>query len=154
MELVGTELGPDDARTNGWFESTDLLAERKEVADARLVAVQEDESRRAAATAVAPWRRFHYRYLASDFAWDAAGLLPDGEQRTAALLCEAGSWLKDRDTEAADRFYKAMVRRCGATPLGIEADKLRWFPALADTDLAFTDRIVQALPEDERPFEE
>jgi hypothetical protein len=154
MELMGTELGPDNARTNGAFWAEDLLADRKQAAEARMVTLQEDESRRAAATAVTPWRRFHYRYLASDLAWEAAALLPDGEQRTAALLCEAGLWLKDRDTEAADRFYKAMVRRCGATPLGIEADKLRWFPTLADKDLTFTDRIVQALPEDERPFEE
>jgi hypothetical protein len=154
MEMVGTELGPDGARTNGGFDSEDMLAARKGIAEARFVAVQEDESRRASATAVAPWRRFHYRYLASDLAWDAAELLPDGEQRTAALLCEAGSWLKNRDPKAADRFYKAMVRRCGATPLGIEADKLRWFPTLADEDRAFTDRIAQALPEDERPFEE
>lgn len=154
MELVGTELGPDDARSNGGYESEDLLAERKRVEDARVVAVREEESRRAAATAVAPWRRFHYRYLAADLAWDAASLLPDGDPRTAALLCEAGSWLKDRDPQAADRFYKAMVRRCGATPLGIEAERLRWFPELAANDMAFADRVVQALPEGERPFEE
>ena len=30
-----------------------------------------------------------------------------------------------------DRFYKALVRRCGRTPLGALADRLRWFPTEA-----------------------
>lgn len=153
MEIVGTELGPDDARTNGGFELEDMLALREGMEGAHLVAVRDEESRRASATAVKPWRRFHYRHLAGDLAWEAAQLLPDGEQRTAALLCEAGSWLRIGDPKAADRFYKAMVRRCGATPLGIEADRLRWFPTLEDKHLAFPDRIARPLPEDESPFE-
>jgi hypothetical protein len=42
--------------------------------------------------------------------------------------------LKDRAPQEADRFYKALVRRCGRTPLGREADRLRWFPAADPTD--------------------
>ncbi len=73
-----------------------------------------------------PEDRFHYRYEAADHAWDAA----DQSDQTARVLCVAGSWLKDRDPQAADRFYKALVRRCGKTQLGREADKLRWFPKI------------------------
>ena len=51
---------------------------------------------------------------------------------TARVLCEAGTWLKNRDPQAADRFYKALVRRCGRTDIGREADQLRWFPPLAE----------------------
>ena len=48
------------------------------------------------------------------------------------MLWQAGTWLKSRDPKAADRFYKALVRRCGTTRLGQEADRLRWFPKTAD----------------------
>jgi branched-subunit amino acid transport protein len=42
----------------------------------------------------------------------------------------AGSWLKNRDPQAADVFYKALVRRCPKTDIGKEADRIRWFPML------------------------
>jgi hypothetical protein len=32
------------------------------------------------------------------------------------------------DARRADRFYKALVRRCRNTPLGAEAERKRWFP--------------------------
>ena len=57
--------------------------------------------------------------------------MPDNDDETARMLCIAGSWIKARDSETADRFYKAMVRRCGKTDLGKEADKLRWFPKIS-----------------------
>jgi len=72
--------------------------------------------------------RWHYRYIAADLAWEAARLMPDDSPETADVLCEAGGWLKDRDPKAADRFYKALVRRCTQTPLGQAADEKRWFP--------------------------
>ncbi|HEX6861977.1 MAG TPA: hypothetical protein VF414_04125, partial [Thermoanaerobaculia bacterium] len=74
-----------------------------------------------------PWKRFHYRYRAADLAWEAAGLLPAGEEK-AGMLATAGSWLGARDPQAAQRFYKQLVRCCGNTELGREADELRWFP--------------------------
>jgi len=77
---------------------------------------------------VVPERRYHYRYIAVEFAWQAADLLPDEWNETARVLCIAGSWLAAKEPKAADRFYKALVRRCGTTKLGKEADKLRWFP--------------------------
>ena len=56
--------------------------------------------------------------------------MPNESDETARLLCEAGTWLKIHDPKAADRFYKAMVLRCGTTQLGQQADKRRWFPPL------------------------
>ncbi len=56
--------------------------------------------------------------------------MPDNSDETARVLCIAGSWLKIRDPQAADQFYKTLVRRCGKTKLGREADKLRWFPKI------------------------
>jgi hypothetical protein len=40
--------------------------------------------------------------------------------------------LKYRHPQAADRFYKAMVVRCGTTDLGRQANELRWFPRLPE----------------------
>jgi len=38
--------------------------------------------------------------------------------------------LKYLEPDAADRFYKALVRRCRKTEIGAKADRLRWFPEL------------------------
>ena len=57
-------------------------------------------------------------------------MMPEQTDRTARRFCIAGRWLCVRDDQAADRFYKALVRRCGKTALGKKADKLRWFPKL------------------------
>ena len=77
-----------------------------------------------------PEARFHYRYQAAFLALDAARLLPDNADETARILCTAGSWLKERDPQTADLFYKALVRRCRKTAIGAEADRKRWFPKL------------------------
>jgi hypothetical protein len=150
LELLGTELGPDSASTNGGVAESDMLALRSEMEDAHLVAVQPEERRRAESTALRPWRRFHYRYIGCDLAWEAAALMPDGSVETAAVLCEAGSWIKILNPKEADRFYKAMVKRCGKTQLGRQAEALRWFPPLAQSDMAFADLMPIALHEPDR----
>jgi len=86
-----------------------------------------DETARVQRHRVRPWKRYHYRYRAADLAWEAAALLPSGDEK-AGMLATAGSWLGARDPRAADRFYKQLVRCCGTTDLGREADELRWFP--------------------------
>ena len=87
-----------------------------------------EELTRATRSRAEPYKRYHYRYVAAELAWRAASLLPDGVDATANALCAAGSWLKDRDPEAAERFYRALVRRCPETDLGRRAASLRWFP--------------------------
>jgi hypothetical protein len=67
---------------------------------------------------------------AAALGWQAAQALPDNSDETARVLCIAGSWLKYHDPKAADRFYKALVRRCRQTALGELADRKRWFPIL------------------------
>ena len=127
MELFGTEVEPD------WFVYKGNFV-RKSASDVRglsssdeLVPVTLDEQYRLKHN-LTPERRFHYRYIAVEFAWQAADLLPDEWDETARVLCIGGSWLAAKEPQAADRFYKALVRRCGTTQLGKEADKLRWFP--------------------------
>ena len=106
-----------------------VAARATNIAVGRVVASL-DERDRAARNAPQVQERFHYRYLAANLAWEGAKLLPDDSEETARVLCLAGTWLKNRDQRAADRFYKALVRRCRKTALGAEADRLRWFPPM------------------------
>jgi tetratricopeptide (TPR) repeat protein len=130
MELLGTEVGPDWFVYDGDFNLGSIeqqLKDRSQVAVPRLT---EDERRRVASNPVRPEKRYHYRYVAAEYAWQAALLMPDASERTALVLATGGSWLKHKDPVAADRFYKALVKRCRSTDLGREADRLRWFPPL------------------------
>ena len=138
LELLGTELDPDWASLHANFALCPPDLARAHRPSSHLNRSTSDEIQRAQAHATAPDHRWHYRYLAADLAWEAIALLPDQSDETARRLCETGSWLKIHDPHAADRFYKALVRRCGKTQLGREADRLRWFPPLD------RDRVTQS----------
>ncbi|MFI5379793.1 MAG: tetratricopeptide repeat protein [Tepidisphaerales bacterium] len=126
MELLGMELGPDGAIHAGEYpEDTE---QREGDGKATVVRPTREELDRFAASAAKPDMRFHYRYIAADHAWAAAELLPDNTDNKAAILCEAGGWLKNRDPKAAQRFYAALVKHCGNTALGRQAADLHWFP--------------------------
>lgn len=128
LELMGTELAPDYYIWSGNYaplgEDNDPVRE----ADGKLLPLGKEESRRHQQSAPPVVKRFHYRYIAADHAWAAAALMPDQSDQTADVLWQAGRWLTLKDPAAADRFYKALVNRCGKTALGKEADSLRWFP--------------------------
>lgn len=126
LELRGTELAPDFAIWHGNFRGPSFLATRNSAGGASTPS--DDEAARAFASDARPNLRFHYRYRAADLAWEAAPLLPDNSAELAALLQQAGAWLKARDPIAADRFYQALVTRCVETDAGREARRHRWFP--------------------------
>ena len=129
MSLIGAELAPDGTIYRGNGGHWDMGQSRlKAKAESAKLGPSADEEARWARHRIEPDKRFHYRYIASEIAWRAAELLPDGSDRTAHILCQAGSWLKTQDPDYADRFYKALVIRCGQTELGQEADRIRWFP--------------------------
>jgi tetratricopeptide (TPR) repeat protein len=130
MELLGTEVEPDWSVYNGRFERESFSQIRSVAGPNELVGSTVDEQWRIEQHLTDPEKRFHYRYAAAELAWQAAEFMPDESDQTARVLCIAGCWLKDRDPQAADRFYKTMVRRCGKTKLGKEADQLRWFPKI------------------------
>ncbi len=133
LDLLATELEPDWAALGGQFE-IEAASEARATAGAVEVVPSTADERRRLRQYVGPRKRFHYRYIAADLAWEAAELMPNESEETAKVLCEAGSWLKGRDPKAADRFYKALVKRCGTTPLGRKAAELNWFPKLRDDD--------------------
>lgn len=136
MELFGTELQPDWFVEGGNFEAGVTWQDRAtNAAFAKINFASADETARAATHGVEPDERWHYRELsfrmrdqAADLAWEAAKTMPDNSDDTARLLCTAGGW--ERDLPAADKFYKALVRRCRKTTIGAQADRMRWFPVL------------------------
>ncbi|MDR3458316.1 MAG: hypothetical protein P4N60_12775 [Verrucomicrobiae bacterium] len=130
LELFGTELEPDWGVLGGEYEFDPTWQGRKtNLWRATINVADRDEIERASSRYTEPDRRFHYRWQAAALAWEAAQLMPDNSEDTARMLCTGGTWLKDRDPQGADKFYKALVRRCRKTNLGEEADKIRWFPA-------------------------
>ena len=127
MELFGTELAPDWSLCDGNCEGT-LTATLRTGEPFTLLPASSAELQRYDAHRPDPDVRFHYRYQAAFLGWEAAKLLPDNSDQTAWVLCTSGSWLKARDPQTADLFYKSLVRRCRKTELGDEADRRRWFP--------------------------
>lgn len=91
-----------------------------------------DEERRVLESLPEINKRFHYRYIAAEFMWKCAELLPDNDELKAKALCMAGTFLKYRDSEAADKYYKALVKTCGETEIGKTACKLKWFPKMKE----------------------
>ena len=140
MELMGTEVEPDETLYDGAFPAADVREERLKGEYTKheynpssvetkkvVVPVTEMEHKRLVSNKVEPEKRFHYRYTAADLAWRAAKLLPDNSELTADVLNTAGGWLKDRDDQAADRFLQAIERRCPNTEIGKEVLKKHWF---------------------------
>jgi len=143
LELMGTEVGPDNASFGGDMPWPDTAMERltgkphavedrdKEDDTRKTISlalpVSAEEKKRLAATKLNPELRFHYRHVAAGLAWKAASLLPDGAEETADVLNSAGSWIKTKHEKQADRFYQAIERRCSKTEIGKEAVKKHWF---------------------------
>lgn len=133
MDWIATELEPDWAIWGGSFELEPTAKARAAVPSWEggvLAPTTEELARIGAREPAGP--RFHYRYEAAELAWWATSLMPDQNEETARVLCEAGGWLKARNPKAAERFYQALVLRCGKTELGREAARLRWFPTRFD----------------------
>jgi hypothetical protein len=125
MELQGTELGPDWAIYGGEFS----LGFARPTEGPTYLTPTSAEKVRMEQTLAKPNRRFHYRYVAADMAWEAAELLPEKSEQASKVLCTAGLWIEYWDPEAADRYYKATVTRSWGSPVSETADAIRWFPS-------------------------
>jgi photosystem II stability/assembly factor-like uncharacterized protein len=130
MELFGMEAEPDWLRSGGSYNWGGVSVASRTNESFKLLPATADELTRARMHAPDPDARFHYRYQAAELAFDAAKLMPDNSNETARVLCTAGSWIKYLDPKKADPIYKALVRRCGKTAIGRQADLMRWFPVL------------------------
>jgi hypothetical protein len=91
MALMGTEGPPDVTAVAGSFSFGAGQAELPKEKDM----LGPDEAARFAASAPKPNSRFHYRIVASEWAVQAADLLPSRSQAYAATLCWAAAYAKD-----------------------------------------------------------
>lgn len=142
MELLGTELFPDYRVYGGEYGSYEKTAEyprSKRVyfgsSEPNLSKVTIDallpspgEKQRIRASAPKPHLRFHYRYTAANLMWKCAALRPDNDLLSMQALYMGGSYIKDRDPQFADKFYKALVWRNWETTYARKANEVRWFP--------------------------
>jgi cellulose synthase operon protein C len=99
MELLGTELAPDNAEWGGGFPAQDQPSTASGPFVGKL------EAQRVIASVVHPDARFHYRYVAANLAERAAALVPERSQAYAAMMCHATGWMLDTDSASADRIY-------------------------------------------------
>ena len=138
MELLGTELEPDWFIEDGNFQAGVTWEERMaDATNATINLASADEIRRAQTHHAEPEERWHYRDVAEDLKaeaanviWEGAKLLPDNSDELAHTLVRGGTLYRSEDHATSERFYRALVRRCGRTLIGQQADKLRWFPEL------------------------
>jgi len=102
MELLGTELAPDNAGWGGDFPASDTTPKGEYVG--------KGEPARFAASAAHPDTRYHYRYVAANLAERAATLVPARSQAYAAMMCHSARWMIDTDTASANRIYRRYLR--------------------------------------------
>ena len=105
MELLGYELGPDQAWNGGNYGGE---FDKPVQAGGLLTA---EEARLQNASAAQPNRRYHYRWVAAELANRAADLLPPRSQAFAAVLCKASGWINYRDLDGARRYYQRYVKQ-------------------------------------------
>jgi len=146
MELMGTEVGPDNTAAGGAFNEGNLAMARLtgkitaiedmdagEDSDAKkgplkfAFPVSKEEKQRLQSTKLGVELRFHYRHIAAGLAWKAAALLPDHQDETADVLNAAGNWLKVKHEKQARRFAQAITKRCSKTEIGKAVTAKRWF---------------------------
>lgn len=128
LDLIGTESHPDFKIHNAMFAYP--LYYRNDVFYWKSSFPLSVDAIARIESSAPTWNdRYHYRYVAADYGWQAAQFLPDNDERTARILWQSGRWLMYLNPQQADRFYKSLVMRNRNTPIGKEADRLRWFPA-------------------------
>lgn len=120
MELLGFEGDPDFAQYEGSFDlnspftyDADYNAVPHPRTDLKIVGdyTSDDERSRVASSKAAPLARYHYRLNAVDDAGKSADLLPPRTQAFAAVLCQATSWIIDREPAIAQNVYTRYLKQ-------------------------------------------
>ncbi|MBI5549296.1 MAG: hypothetical protein HY901_35880 [Deltaproteobacteria bacterium] len=124
MEILGTELAPDWATEQGSYDVSEydqgfregfkeLLPPGRDRLGASVL-----ESEKSARSAPRPDRRFHYRYLASKLAAEAARALPKESEAAAIIYCWAVGWIIDHDQKGARAIWREYTSRGKLWPWG------------------------------------
>jgi hypothetical protein len=116
LELTGTETAPDHAAVDGEFPYGYGPPGPPPGPEWDRISVH-DESVRYDASRPRPDLRFHYRYLAAEWALAAADELPPRSQAFAAILCQASAWMiQSHADERAWAIYQRYVQRGAVVP--------------------------------------
>lgn len=127
LELMGYEGDPDYAQWGGeydlnspitWDENWNPVIKARSDIKVEGPWTSEGERQRVAASRAQPLERWHYRLVAASHAGRAADLLPPRSQAFAAVLCEATSWLIDRQPDPAQQLYRRYLREGAYVPWG------------------------------------
>lgn len=122
MELLGYEVTPDMATWGGSFptvydfgypragESASGVGDEPAFKLPFAAGPTDAERVRVTASAAQPDRRFHYRYVAAEFAARAADLVPQRSQAYAALLCSATGYVLNDAPELARDYWRRYVK--------------------------------------------
>ena len=143
LAMMGTETEPDWMMYKGVFDRRSpnefRIAGRKRASVTepeslvQALSASDGEKERVRKNAPKPNKRYHYRDSAVSFMWQSAELSPDNDLLTARALVNGGLYAMGMDdVETADRFYKALVKRCPNLPIGKAAAKERWLPRNAE----------------------
>jgi hypothetical protein len=120
MELLGFEGDPDFAQYAGSFDLNSPFtydagynAVPHPRTDLKIIGdyTSDDERSRVASSKAAPLARYHYRLNAVDDAGKSADLLPPHTQAFAAVLCQATSWIIDREPAIAQKVYTRYLKQ-------------------------------------------
>jgi hypothetical protein len=109
LEILGTEHTPDWGTADAQFDLADydIVGGWPSAEPAPWVSAV--ERARIADSSPSPARRYHYRYLASALAEQAADLLPHQSQAFAAVLCHATRYVFDDDRARVHALYRRYV---------------------------------------------
>jgi hypothetical protein len=113
MEILGYEMDPD---FNSYGGSFDLNWQGDDGAARKDLVLPEkwsgkDEAQRLAASVAVPLKRFHYRFVAAEFAAKAADQLPPRSQAFAAVLCAATGYVLHDDQQLGEKYWLRYVKQ-------------------------------------------
>lgn len=128
IDILGFELDPDFAAYGGSYgrwtpldeppSSPEMETARANYIKQRDAFVTELEKQRLALSVAHPDKRFHYRFVATQLAGQAADAVPARSQAFAAMLCQATYWVINRDTEEGQKIYARYVKEGPYVPWG------------------------------------
>ncbi len=109
LEILGTTAAPDWGLYDGEYDPDGWRAWSDEPPPPRTPWHSDAEDVRVAASAPSPVKRFHYRFIASKLAEDAADLLPHQSQAFAISLCLAARHVRYRDEDRVQALYARYI---------------------------------------------
>lgn len=109
LEILGTSAAPDWGIFDGEYDPDGWRAWSDEPPPPRTPWHSDAEDIRVAASSPSPVKRFHYRFIASRLAEDAADLLPHQSQAFATSLCLAARHVRYRDEDRVQALYARYI---------------------------------------------